>query len=108
MALLDIAYAKLVPEATGAFSEVADFLLLVSAVTLLAAVAAVALSWNSKPARCFLLASLLVGLLGLFAPAVISPFLQDGSVLGPGLRIVVGGSISILAFMGFYRLRLHE
>jgi len=106
--LLDIMYANLVPEATAAFSEVADFLLLVSAVTVLAALGAIGLSWKSRAARSLLLASLVVSFLGFFAPALLSPLLQDGSAWGAGIRMIIGGSISILAFMGFYRIRLPE
>jgi len=106
IALIDVVYARLVPEATAAFSEVADFLLLVSAATVLVALTAIGLSWHSRVARNFLIASLVVSLFGFLAPALLSPFLQDGSALGAGIRLVIGGAISILAFIGFHKFRL--
>jgi len=108
IALIDVVYARLVPEATAAFSEVADFLLLVSAATVLVALTAIGLSWHSRVARNFLIASFVVSLFGFLAPALLSPFLQDGSALGAGIRLVIGGAISILAFVGFYKFRLNE
>jgi hypothetical protein len=51
LVLLDILYAGLVPEAQAAFSEAADFLLLVNTLTILAALGAIGLSWESKPAN---------------------------------------------------------
>ncbi len=101
--LIDIKYARSVPEATVAFSEVADFLLLVSAASVLVALAAIGVSWNSRIARNFLIASLLFSLFGLFVPVLLSPFLHDGSALGAGIRLIISGTISLLAFMGFYK-----
>jgi len=49
--LLDISYTRLVPEATAAFSEIADFLLLIYCVTLVAAVGAIAFSWKTSVAK---------------------------------------------------------
>ena len=52
--LLDVVYSNLVSEVAAAFSEVADFLLYISAVTVLTALGAIGLSWNSRIARIFL------------------------------------------------------
>ena len=108
IALIDIMYARLVPEAAAASSEVADLMLLVSVALVLVALVSIGLTWNSRVARNFLIASLLVSLLGFATPAVLSPFLQDGSAVGAGIRIIIGGITSILAFMGFYKSSLNE
>jgi hypothetical protein len=108
LALLDIVYSRLIPGASTAFSEVADFLLLVTAATVLAAVAAIALAWNSAAARNFLLASLAVAVYGLFAPLLLSPFLPEGSPFGAAIRIVVGATVSLLALVGLYKYSRRE
>ena len=105
LVLLDIVYAGLVPEATMALSEAADFLLLVNAITVLAALGAIGLSWNSRTARNFLVASLAFIILGFLAYMLLSSFLQDSSYLGTGIRVILAGSVSVLAFMGFYNFR---
>jgi hypothetical protein len=101
--LLDIVYAGLVPDATRALSEAADFQLLVNFMTILAALGAIVLSWNSRAASGYLISSLAIIFLGFFIYMLLSPFLQDGSSLGMGIRIILGGSVSVLAFMGFFR-----
>lgn len=103
LALLDIVYSRLVPGAAAAFSEVADFLLLVSAATVLAALAAIALTWNAAATRNFLIASLAVAVYGLFAPVFLSPFLPAGSPVGAALRILIGAAVSLLALAGLYK-----
>ena len=108
LVLLDIVYAGLVPDAVTALSEAADFQLLVSSMTVLAAFGAIGLSWNSKPARNFLISSLALLILGFLAYILLSPLLQDGSSMGMGIRIILSGSVSVLAFMGFYRFRSNE
>lgn len=107
LVLLDIVYAGLVPEAEVAFSEVADFLLFVNAITILVALGAIGLSWNSQASRNFLVASLAIIILGFLAHMLLSQFLQDSS-LGTGIRMILAGSVSVLAFMGFYKLRSNE
>src|SRR3970282_668800 len=57
LAVLDVLYARLAPEAAGSFPEAADFLLLVQAVTVLAAVGAIGLGWQSGATRNLLIAS---------------------------------------------------
>ena len=106
LVLLDIIYARLVPEEATALSEAADFLLLVDVITVLVALGAIGLSWNSRAARYFLVASLAVTILGFLAYMLLSPFLQESSSLGTGIRIILAGSVSVLAFMGFYKYSL--
>jgi hypothetical protein len=103
LALLDIVYSRLLPGSTAAFSEVADFLLLVTTVTVLAALTAITLAWNSAAARNFLLASLAVAVYGLFAPLLLSPFLPEGSPVGAAIRILIGATVSLLALVGLYK-----
>jgi len=105
MVLLDILYSNLVPEAAAAFSEVSDFLLLIGFVTLLCAVAAIALTWQSSTARNLLIASLLVILMEFLTPVFFSPFIQNtqATTIGPWLRIIPGGLSSILALIGMYQ-----
>jgi hypothetical protein len=110
MVLLDIQYSqysRLVPEAARAFSDAADFLLLVDFVTLLSAIAAIAFSWNAKAARNLFIASLLVMLFEFLIPALVSPFVQQaqGLAIGPWLRIIPMGAASILALIGFYKFK---
>jgi hypothetical protein len=108
--VLDVLYSNRVPEAAVAFSEAADFLLLIGAVTVLAAFGAIAVSWNSRVARNLFIASLVTIILGFFAPAFLSPLLQSAppSALGPGIRIIIGGLASILAFIGLHSFYLHK
>ena len=108
LVLLDIVYAGLVPEAAVAFSEVADFLLFVNAVTILVALGAIGLSWNSQASRNLLVASLGIIILGFLAYMLLTQFMQESSSLGTGFRIILAGSVSVLAFMGFYKLRSNE
>ena len=102
--LLDILYAKMVPEATAAFSEAADFLLLIYFVTLVAAVGAIAFSWKSSVARAYFIASLVILFLELLVPVFFSQ-LKDtpGSGLTTTIRILINGLASVLAFMGLYK-----
>jgi hypothetical protein len=108
MVLLDIQYAqysRLAPEAARAFSDAADFLLLVNFVTLLSAIAAIAFSWNSQTARNLFIASLLVMLFEFLIPALVSPFIKNTQrlAIGPWLRIIPTGAASLLAFIGLYK-----
>ncbi len=102
--LLDVVYSNLAPEAASAFSEVADFLLLIEAVMVLAAFGAIGLTWNSRVVRNLLIASLVIVILGFIAPAFLSPFLHNGnSALGGVIRLIIGGLASILALVGLYK-----
>lgn len=114
--LLDIIYSSLLQEVDAfeagpsVFSEVSDFLLMLGALTIAAALAAVVVSWAVRSARRMFLASvvLLVGF-EFLAPVVLFPVLrgsQGSSVLGLGplVRLVPTGVASLLAFTGFLEL----
>lgn len=105
LVLLDVLYTRLVPGATFAFSEVADFLLLVSLVTLIAAVVALAFSRKSKAVRNLIIASQLILLLEIFIPTFFSMFKLNMQALavGPWIRVILSGAASILAFIALYR-----
>src|SRR5688572_2505905 len=77
LVLLDIIYARLIPAATTTFSEMADFLLLVSASTMLVALSAIGITWHWGTARNWLVTSLAVSCFGLVAPAILTPLLPD-------------------------------
>jgi hypothetical protein len=104
IALLDVVYARLLPGAAAASSRASDLLLLVGGATMLVALGATALCWDSRDARGFFVASLAAGVFGLFAPALLSPILQVGSAWGAGIRLGLAGAVSALALVGFYRL----
>ena len=104
--MLDIVYANLVNEAAPAFSEVSDFLLLLGAFTIPAAIGAIAFSWKSSIARNYFIASLAIILLEFLGPAFFSPLIQDmqDSILPTIVRIIISGLASILAFIGLHKL----
>jgi hypothetical protein len=104
--LLDILYSNLVPQAVTAFSEVSDFLLLIGFVTILAAIGAIGLSWESRIARNFFIASLVIIALEFTGPLFLSQLIQNTqrSLLTIGIRVFINGSASILAFIGLYNL----
>ena len=106
--LLDMVYAASVPQAAAGFGEASDFLLLISALSIFAAVPAIGLAWTSKIARYSYIASLIVILSGFAALFLFSPALlgDPGPGAGRAIRLVVTGLPSILAFVGlfgFYR-----
>lgn len=104
--LLDIVYYRLLPEAKAASSPIADLLLLLDALTIFIALGAIALSWNSAAARNLAVTSLMSIILGLFAPVVLSPLLQNAAgPWGPIIRLVISGLASGLALTAFYRFR---
>jgi hypothetical protein len=102
--LLDVVYSSLLPQTTSAFSEVADFLLRIGVVTVLAAIGAIVLSWRSRIPRDLFVASLAVISLEFLVPMFFPQVLRDmqGLALATGIRILISGSASILAFVGFY------
>jgi hypothetical protein len=101
--LLDIVYSRLVPEATAAFAEVADLLLLIDGAAILVALVALGLTWTSRLARSLVVASLIVVLFGFSAPPLLGPLLRDaGPVAGALTRIGLGALSSLLAFVGAY------
>lgn len=104
--LIDVAYARLVPFAPAAFSEVSDLLLLFSVINLLAAVGAIALSWKFSTARNLFFASLAILVVEFLAPAFFTGLSQGihGSGWTTALRLVLNGSASVLAFIGLKKL----
>ena len=103
--LMNLAYAKLVPYATTAFSEVSDFLLIIGLVTFLTGLVAIAISWKSKVVRTLFIASLLV-LSFEFVMSIFASQLIDNTQifnLGRWFRFIPVGLASILAFFGMYR-----
>jgi hypothetical protein len=100
--LLDVMYAHWAPDAATAFPKAADFLLLLSAVIVFAALPAIGLAWKTRTARYFLIASLVIVVLEFLAPAFLAPLLQ-GSGTATAIRIAIGASASILASIGFNR-----
>ena len=110
LVLFDIVYSNLVPEVTATFSEAADFLLLIGAVTVLAGIGAVTLSWKLKIVRCLLIVSLFIIVFKLFMPVL---FLQNAQTVqefsaGPWIRLITSGLISALAFISLYKYSRHE
>ena len=76
-AWLDLVYARAVPASEAAFSRVADLLLMISAASVLAALAALVLAWSWRQVRSLLTASLALVILGLLAPVFLSPLLPS-------------------------------
>lgn len=106
LAWLDIQYARLLPDAKEAFSEVADFLLFVSFVTGVVGIGALGLSWRSRATRNLLAASLVTLLVVPFAALIIlAPLSQQSSVTGSAIRLSIFGVASLLAFAGFRTVR---
>ena len=105
MVLLDILYANQAPEAAGAFSTIADFLLLIGFVAFLSAMLAIVLSWRSPAARNLLIASLLLMLLEFMIPALSFQLIlsMPELAIGPWLRIIPTGIASILALIGMQK-----
>lgn len=102
LALLDIQYARLLPDATEAFRAVADFLLFFTFLTGVVGIGAVGLSWNSRATRNLLAASLVTILVVPFAALLIlAPMSQQSSVTGSAIRLSIFGVASVLAFAGF-------
>lgn len=107
--LLDVVYASQVRRGSpAAMAEAGDVLLGLAALTVLAAivaVAAIAASWELKPARYLLVASLVVVVASLLTPALLSDVVRDaeralGVRVGPSVRLGEAGLASILAFAG--------
>jgi len=101
--LLDVVYATQAPRAAS--SEAADFLLLLTAIVAIAAIPAIAVSWGTRTARYLFIASLMIIMLEFLIPALFAPLLQ-GLAIGTAVRVVIGASASILAFVGLNRLCL--
>ena len=105
LVVLDIAYSRLVPGAAAAFSEIADFLLAVDAITGIAALSAIGLAWNSGTTRTLVATGIGVVALGFLIYPLLATVLRDASSLGAGLRVALAATVSLLAFAGFALLR---
>jgi len=109
--LLDLVYFKTLNDRLGTsdgaalFSEVSDFFLLFVFVLIVAAIAAIALSWRSATARIYFAASLLFVIFELITPVIFSQFITNSQNIGfgPWLRITLNGIASLLAFIGLYK-----
>jgi hypothetical protein len=114
--LLDIVYSRLAldvlkpSEITAMFSHVADLLLFMGMVTVLAAICAIVSSWSLRSARNLFIASILLFVLVEFlTPILFSSLIQKvqtnlGLNIGPWIRIISSGLSSILAFLGLWKL----
>jgi len=111
--LLDVVYARAIrgafdpAQAATLFSRAADFLLLLVALGVLAAIGAIGGAWQSSLARSLLLASALLLVGEVLAPIVLRPF-----VLAPGagawVRLLLGASASALSLLGLSKLHLRS
>ena len=102
MVLIDIIYGGLVPDTSTAFREAADFLLFIKALSILAALGAIGSAMDTKTAKYYFITSLAIIISGFLISMTLSPILGNDSNLGPLIRIILNGSVSILAFMGFF------
>lgn len=100
--VVDAVYARIIPAASTALAEAADFLLLMGGVTILAALVAVVFSWQANTVRIFSIASLVVLLGEFLMPVFFAPLIAGSQISGTGklLRIGINGLASILAFIG--------
>jgi len=109
--LLDIVYSNLIVsrniEAAEIFEEVSDFLLIIGAVVIIAAILSIVLSWKLKIARYLFIASLLIILFEFLAPIILSQFVQDFGN-GHWIRLSISGLASILASIGLYYFYKHR
>ena len=109
--LLDLVYFRILNDRLGTsdgaalFSEVSDIFLLFVFVLIVAAIAAIALSWRSATARIYFAASLLFIIFELLTPVIFSQFITNSQNFGfgPWLRITLNGLASLLAFIGLYK-----
>jgi hypothetical protein len=108
--LLDIIYSGLIAsrniEAAEIFEEVSDFLLIVGAVVIIAAVVSIVLSWKSKIARYLFIASFLIIIFEFLGPVFFSKFVQEFAG-GQWIRLAISGISSILASTGLHYFYKH-
>lgn len=113
--LLDIVYfnaasSSLAPaETLMLFSEAADFLLLILALTLLAGMVAVGATWKVVPARNLFIASLLLVVAEFLAPMLFFSIIETaqaslGFNVGSWVRLTLSALPPILAFLGLWKL----
>lgn len=99
---LDVAYAR---AASAELADVRDLLLGIVAVAIVAGIGAVAASWTWERTRYLLLASLVLVIAELLAPALLSGVVGEaeassGFSVGPWIRLAGGAGASLLAFAG--------
>jgi hypothetical protein len=113
--LLDIVYfnaasSSFAPaETIMLFSEAADFLLLILALTLLAGMVAVVATWKVTPARNLFIASLLLIVAEFVAPMLFFSSIEMaqaslGFNVGSWVRLTLSALPPILAFLGLWKL----
>ncbi len=115
--LLDILYSRvasrdLKPSETAAmFSQAADFLLLIGAVTLLAGIGAIGTLWSLGSVRNLFIASLFFVAAEFLTPMLFFSLLHNvqinlGLNIGMWIRLIGSTLSSILAFVGLWKLHL--
>jgi len=114
--LLDIFYSRLAldvlrpSETSVLFSRVADLLLFMGMLAVLAAVCTIASSWNLRSARNLFIASILLFASIEFLMPILFSLLKQTLQTNPGLnigtwiRFISSGLSSILAFTGLWKL----
>ena len=104
--LLDMAYVNNMggvfgsSESAMVFSEISDTLLCIGFVMVIAAIGAIAVSWNSRLARNLFIASLFAFPFEFLIPILFS-FIRPTLELS-WIRLLPSGIASILAFIGMY------
>ena len=108
LVLMDVVYSNLLnpsfntSEISELYSEVSDFLMHIGLITVLAALGAIVFSWKSVIARNFFIASLMVLFVEFFAPHFLS---EETLNSGYWIRLIINGTASILAIIGFYKFK---
>ena len=114
--LLDIVYSRFASdvlkpsETTAMFSQVADLLIFMGMVTILAAICAIVSSWNLHSARNLFIASILLfASIEFLVPILFSWLIQTvqtnlGLNIGTWFRFISSGLSSVLAFAGLWKL----
>lgn len=100
---IDSVYARHAPQAEEAFREVADFLLIILFIILLAGLGAIAQCWKIRAGRGLIGASLAIIVVAPLLVLMAAPSLQIAPSLGAAVRWLIGIVASTLAFAGFYR-----
>jgi hypothetical protein len=106
--LLDTVYANAIrhvldpSEAATIFSKASDFLLLVVAITALAALGAIGSSWQSTRVRNLFVASVLLVMADPLVPIVFRPLLLESDA-GRWVRLLLSASASVLGLLGLQR-----
>jgi hypothetical protein len=113
--LLDIVYFNAAssalppPETIMLFSEAADFLLLILALTLLTGIVTVVAAWKVGLARNLFIASLLLVIAEFLAPMLLFSIIEMaqaslGFNVGSWVRLTLSALPPILAFLGLWKL----